>query len=62
MEVVPTDPFDGKNLKYRTRETGFVVYSVGEDLTDEGGAERDGRKRDGQGKPLPWDVTFIVER
>ena len=62
MEVVPTDPFDGQGLKYRTLETGFVVYSVGEDLTDEGGAERDSKKRDKQGKPLPWDVTFIVER
>jgi len=62
MEVVPTDPFDGQNLKYRTLETGFVVYSVGEDLTDEGGAERNSKKRDKRGKPLPWDVTFIVER
>ena len=59
MEVVPTDPFDGQDLKYRTLETGFVVYSVGEDLTDEGGAER-GRGRDQRDKP--WDVTFIVER
>jgi len=62
MEAVPTDPFDGQDLKYRTRQIGFVVYSIGEDLTDEGGAERDSKKRDKKGKPLPWDVTFIVER
>ncbi|MHC4244140.1 MAG: hypothetical protein ACYSU4_17170 [Planctomycetota bacterium] len=62
MEVVPIDPFDGQDLKYRTLETGFVVYSIGDDLTDEGGAERDSKKRDKKGKPLPWDVTFIVER
>jgi len=62
LETIPTDPFDGENLKYRTLETGFVVYSVGEDLTDEGGAERNSKKRDKRGKPLPWDVTFIVER
>ena len=62
MEVVPNDPFDGRNLKYRTLETGFVVYSVGYDLIDDGGAERDRKKRDQRGKPLPWDVTFIVER
>lgn len=62
MEAVPTDPFDGRSLKYRTLETGFVVYSIGYDLTDEGGAERDSRKRDPRGKPLPWDVTFIMER
>ena len=62
MEVIPTDPFDGQDLKFRTLKTGFVVYSVGEDLTDEGGTERDSKKRDKKGKPLPWDVTFIVER
>ncbi len=62
IESVPTDPFNGQSLKYRTLEKGFVVYSVGEDLTNEGGAERDGRGRDAKGKPLPWDVTFIVER
>ncbi len=62
MEVVPTDPFDGQSLKYRTLETGYVVYSIGDDLTDEGGAERDSQKRDSKGKPLPWDITFIVER
>jgi len=61
MEFVPKDPFDGQSLKYHTLETGFVVYSIGDDLTDEGGAER-GRGRDPNGKPLPWDVTFIVER
>jgi hypothetical protein len=62
LEVVPIDPFDGQNLKYRKQETGFVVYSIGDDQTDQGGAERDSRKRDARGKPLPWDVTFIVER
>ena len=62
MEAVPIDPFDGRSLKYRTLESGFVVYSVGYDLTDDGGAERDSRKRDSKGKPLPWDITFIMER
>ena len=62
MEVVPKDPFDGRSLRYFTRENGFVVYSIGDDLTDNGGAERDGRGRDRRGKPLPWDITFIIER
>jgi hypothetical protein len=62
MEIVPIDPFDGQSLKYRTLETGFEVYSVGYDLTDDGGAEKDSKKRDRRGKPLPWDITFIVER
>ncbi len=62
IEVVPKDPFDGRRLRYFTRENGFEVYSVGDDLTDNGGAERDGRGRDRRGKPLPWDITFIMER
>ncbi len=62
MEVVPKDPFDGRSLRYFTRENGFVVYSIGDDLTDNGGAERDSQKRDRRGKPLPWDITFIMER
>lgn len=61
-QIVPTDPFDGRSLKYRTRKTGYVVYSVGEDQSDDGGAERDTRRRGPNDKPLPWDVTFIVER
>jgi hypothetical protein len=62
MESVPKDPFDGQYLRYNSREKGFVVYSVGEDLTDEGGAERDGQKRGPNNKLLPWDITFIMER
>jgi hypothetical protein len=62
MQVVPKDPFNGRNLRYRKLETGFVVYSVGDDLTDEGGAEQGKGKRGPGGKPAPWDVTFIVER
>jgi hypothetical protein len=62
LEAVPVDPFNGQEMGYRVRKTGFVVYSVGEDLSNDGGAERDTRRRDPSGKPLPWDVTFIVER
>jgi hypothetical protein len=60
MQAVPMDPYDGRNLKYRKFKTGYVVYSIGYDMTDEGGAERGGR--DGQGRALPWDITFIMER
>jgi len=31
------DPFGGKILRYRTTGSGFVTYSVGENLTDDGG-------------------------
>jgi hypothetical protein len=34
---IPVDPFTNEPLKYRRTEEGYVVYSVGEDLRDDGG-------------------------
>jgi hypothetical protein len=31
------DPFDGKPLRYKPSESGFLIYSVGEDQGDDGG-------------------------
>ena len=61
LKTVPKDPFDGNELRYKKLEPGFVVYSTGEDLSDDGGKEKQPRKERGQ-KPPNWDVTFIVER
>ena len=62
LESVPKDPFDGNDLRYKKLDTGgFVVYSIGEDLSDDGGKERPSKTARG-GKPVKWDVTFIVER
>ena len=59
LDSVPEDPFDGDELRYRKLEVGFVVYSIGEDLSDDGGREKPPRKA----KESPnWDVTFIVAR
>lgn len=59
LDTVPTDPFDGKDLRYEKLGVGFVVYSVDQDLRDDGGTEEPSRKT----KEAPtWDVTFIVER
>ncbi len=35
-----TDPYTGKSLLYRSEGEGFVVYSVGQDRQDNGGAPR----------------------
>ena len=56
LEAVPKDPFDGEELRYRRLETGYVVYSIGEDGRDDGGKER------GEKPHENWDITFIVER
>jgi hypothetical protein len=59
LDAVPMDPFDGNELRYKKLETGFVVYSIGEDLSDDNGKEKPPRRI----KESPnWDVTFIVER
>jgi hypothetical protein len=58
LPAVPPDPFDGAELRYRKLEHGFVVYSVGKDLGDDGGREAGQRGR----MIKSWDVTFVVER
>jgi hypothetical protein len=58
LDTVPADPFDGKEIRYKKLETGFVVYSIGEDLSDDGGKEMEQRTKESPN----WDVTFIVER
>jgi hypothetical protein len=62
METVPKDSFDGQNLRYRRLKTGFVVYSVNDDLSDNGGARLNPNKLDPHGKLMPWDITFTVEK
>ncbi len=49
LATVPADPFTGKPLRYLRHGRGYVVYSVGENLTDEQGAPKS-------------DVPFIVEK
>ena len=61
LENIPKDPFDGNKLRYKKLDPGFIVYSIGEDLSDDGGKEKPSKTAKG-GKPVNWDVTFIVER
>jgi len=59
LDSVPMDPFDGNELRYKKLEPGFVVYSINEDMGDDGGKEKPtGKRKRGES----WDVTFIVER
>ena len=37
LEHLPLDPFSGRPLVYRRQEGGFILYSVGIDLADDGG-------------------------
>jgi hypothetical protein len=40
LSEIPLDPYDGKPIRFRPREIGFVTYSVGIDRVDNDGAER----------------------
>ncbi len=37
LATVPTDPYDGKPLRWKRTPTGAIVYSVGRDRIDNGG-------------------------
>ncbi len=60
FEEVPLDPFDSKQMRYKQLERGFVVYSIGEDLIDDGGKEL--LNNSSQSKNSNRDITFIVEK
>jgi hypothetical protein len=55
LDDVPIDPFTDKPIQYRHLDTGYLLYGVGKDGTDNGG------KAGGAGQPDP-DVLFSVER
>jgi hypothetical protein len=61
LETALKDPYDGQPLRYRKLSPGFVVYSIGKDLSDDGGQERPPRKRGSKPEPN-YDIPFIVER
>jgi hypothetical protein len=53
IPVVPRDPFDGKAMKFKRTGHGAVVYSIGPDMTDNGGAPFDREKQTGE-------ITFTI--
>jgi hypothetical protein len=56
-ETVPTDPCDGKPLRYKTHGASYVVYSIGSDGQDDGGVAWDSNYL-----KVPQDVGFVVKR
>jgi hypothetical protein len=57
LASVPGDPYDGQSLRFKRLTKGYVVYSIGSDLRDDGGSEGDPNKR-----TVAKDITFILER
>jgi hypothetical protein len=60
LSDIPADPFTGDDVLYRRFAKGYVVYSVGRDLVDDGGKEKpDSNKSRNEST---YDITFTVER
>lgn len=63
------DPIDGAPLRFRQLKSGYLIYSIGADGVDHGGAERQydtgsGRKKGtaSQNRNTGSDITFAVDR
>ena len=57
LDTVPTDPFDGKALRYaRATPRGFTVYSIGPDRKDDGGKPKSSGAEAGARFDLPFSV------
>jgi len=41
LKVLPKDRFTEEALKYRHTADGYVLYGVGENMTDDGGKDQD---------------------
>jgi hypothetical protein len=52
-----TDPFTGKPFVYRPSENGFVVYSLAENQTDDGGTPRPARPAS-KDREKGWDLVW----
>ena len=63
LTAVPLDPYDAQPLRYKKLTHGYVVYSIGPDRHDDGGAEPPASdKGTNRSKATPTDLTFVVER
>lgn len=60
LSKIPIDPFTNEPLKYKRTENGYIVYSVNDNLVDDGGeGDLAGRKNDIVGRyPLPEPEPF----
>ncbi len=63
LPALPLDPFTGKDYVYRKKDKGFIVYSVGEDLKDDGGVEeRTSAKPDIVWEDKGVEISTITDR
>ncbi len=50
LDALPVDPYGAGSLSYKVTDSGFLLYSLGPDFRDDGGASG----RDSERRPKPW--------
>ncbi len=58
LPTKPEDPLDGYTLRYRRVKPGYVLYSIGKDMKDDGGQAR----QPGQKWNASYDIVVRVGR
>jgi len=53
---LPEDPFSGKDFIYKRQGKGFILYSIGQNLKDDGGIEPSKNDRD------KGDIVWRMDR
>jgi hypothetical protein len=59
LAAPPVDPFTGEPLLFKARAQGYVVYSVGEDGSDDDGTPLPSGS---PAKKPPHDIPFVMEK
>lgn len=57
LDALPTDPFDGQPIRFERIEQGIKVWTIGEDMMDDGG---DVGRLDGKPNRSPPDAGWIL--
>jgi hypothetical protein len=66
LSVQPVDPFSGKPLVYRQEGNGFVLYSIGENMNDDGGkpeptSEAKSKMSEKESQEKAWDIVWKID-
>ena len=55
LNAIPTDPFTGRDFVYRRDDSGYRLYSIGPDRTDDGGKPLGGQRKG----PIPQGDVIL---
>ncbi|GMU34635.1 MAG: hypothetical protein HS101_10575 [Planctomycetia bacterium] len=59
LKAVPVDPFDDAPIRYAVTPEGISLWSIGEDLKDDGGDTKRREKQTASNKPTDWGWVIL---